>query len=100
MHVSPNNYKLIHFPQSLRYVIQFAQTFTHIFNIIYFKVAGKIVVFNQEWTGYGSTVAYRHGSVQASQYGAIASLTKSVADFSLYTPHTGQTVSVILDIYA
>ena len=59
------------------------------------QVPGKIVVFNQEWKGYGPTVAYRAGCVQASHYGAVASLTKSVADFSLYTPHTGQVVSTI-----
>ena len=61
--------------------------------ICFFQVAGKIVVFNQEWKGYSATVAYRHASVQASKLGAVASLTKSIGDFSLYTLHTGQTVT-------
>lgn len=39
---------------------------------------------------YSSGYIYRNqGASQASQYGAIASLIRSVAPFSLDTPHTG-----------
>ncbi|XP_021955466.1 carboxypeptidase Q [Folsomia candida] len=54
------------------------------------QVPGKIVVFNQAWVDYSSGYIYRNqGASQASQYGAIASLIRSVAPFSLDTPHTG-----------
>jgi len=54
------------------------------------QVKGKIVVYNQEWTGYGPSVAYRvNGASRASKYGAVASLTRSVTPFSIATLHTG-----------
>ncbi len=54
------------------------------------QVAGKIVVFNPPWEGYGRTVAYRwSGADHASKLGAIAVLIRSVTPFSLRTPHTG-----------
>mmetsp|Transcript_10792 Transcript_10792/g.16270 ORF Transcript_10792/g.16270 Transcript_10792/m.16270 type:complete len:501 (-) Transcript_10792:41-1543(-) len=53
-------------------------------------VAGKIVVWNKPFTSYGGTVSYRtNGAARASAKNAIASLTRSITPFSLYTPHTG-----------
>ena len=54
------------------------------------KVAGKIVLFNPEWKGYGQTVQYRtSGASSAAQLGAVAVLVRSMTDHSLQTPHTG-----------
>ncbi len=54
------------------------------------EIAGKIVLFNAEFTTYGQTVAYRvNGASEASKYGAIASLIASVTPYSMQTPHTG-----------
>lgn len=54
------------------------------------EVPGNIVVFNQEFTTYGETVKYRlNGATEASKYGAVAALIRSVTPYSLYTPHTG-----------
>lgn len=55
------------------------------------EVSGKIVVYNVPWQGsYGGTVTYRtRGAIEAARYGAVASLTRSITPFSLYTPHTG-----------
>ncbi|KZC08566.1 Carboxypeptidase Q [Dufourea novaeangliae] len=54
------------------------------------EVPGKIVVYNQKYISYGETVKYRSaGASEASKYGAVAALIKSVTPYSLYTPHTG-----------
>jgi Zn-dependent M28 family amino/carboxypeptidase len=54
------------------------------------KVAGKIVLFNPEWQGYGQTVMYRaSGASEAAQLGAVAVLVRSMTGVSLQTPHTG-----------
>ncbi|XP_012345441.1 carboxypeptidase Q [Apis florea] len=54
------------------------------------EVPGKIVVYNQKFVSYGETVKYRrNGATQASKYGAVAALVRSVTPYSLYTPHTG-----------
>lgn len=54
------------------------------------KVEGKIVLFNVPFTTYSETVVYRvNGAIEASKYGAIASLVRSITPFSLQTPHTG-----------
>jgi Zn-dependent M28 family amino/carboxypeptidase len=54
------------------------------------KVAGKIVLFNPTWEGYGQTVMYRAaGASRAAQLGAAAVLVRSMTGTSLQTPHTG-----------
>lgn len=54
-------------------------------------VRGKIVIFNAEWNqSYSNSVTYRaRGAIEASKYGAVASLIRSVTPRSLYTVHTG-----------
>ncbi len=54
------------------------------------EAVGKIVVFDVPFTNYGQTVQYRSiGAIRAAQAGAVASLVRSVASGSMYTPHTG-----------
>lgn len=54
------------------------------------EARGKIVVYNQPYTNYSDTVKYRtQGAVEAARVGALASLIRSVASFSIYSPHTG-----------
>lgn len=54
------------------------------------EASGKIVVYNQQYISYGETVQYRsRGAVEAALVGAKASLIKSIAPFSINSPHTG-----------
>ncbi|PIV81609.1 carboxypeptidase [bacterium CG17_big_fil_post_rev_8_21_14_2_50_64_8] len=54
------------------------------------EAAGKIVLFNPPWEGYGKTVRYRVGGASAAaRHGAVACLICSVTDRSLGAPHTG-----------
>ncbi len=54
------------------------------------EAEGKIVLWNVPFTTYGETVQYRvRGASIASRAGAVASLLRSVAPFSMQTPHTG-----------
>ena len=54
------------------------------------KVAGKIVLYNQEYRGYGTTVTYRtNGASRAAALGAVAALVRSVTPLAMQTPHTG-----------
>jgi len=54
------------------------------------KVAGKIVLFNVPYEGYGKTVAYRgSGPSRAAKLGAVAMLLRSVGSLAMQTPHTG-----------
>jgi Iap family predicted aminopeptidase len=56
------------------------------------KVAGKLVLYDVPWQGYGRTVEYRRiGPSRAAKLGAVGVLLRSVASSSLYTPHTGLT---------
>lgn len=54
-------------------------------------VPGKIVVFNNAWNqSYGNSVVYRaKGAIEASRYGAIACIIRSITAHSLYSVHTG-----------
>ncbi|KAL4237559.1 hypothetical protein ACF0H5_002273 [Mactra antiquata] len=54
------------------------------------EVPGKIVVYNQDYKGYGISVAYRsQGASRAAKLGAVASLIRSVTPLSVDSPHTG-----------
>ncbi|NXT21326.1 CBPQ Carboxypeptidase, partial [Syrrhaptes paradoxus] len=54
------------------------------------EAKGKIVVYNEPFISYGKTVQYRsQGAVEAAKVGALASLIRSVASFSIHSPHTG-----------
>lgn len=54
------------------------------------EARGKIVLFDAPFTTYGETVRYRtQGAIAAARAGAVASLIRSVASYSMRTPHTG-----------
>ena len=54
------------------------------------KIKGKIVLYNAPFTSYSETVMYRYsGASRAAKYGAVASLVRSIGDWSMDTPHTG-----------
>jgi carboxypeptidase Q len=54
------------------------------------EARGKIVLFDVPFTTYGETVQYRSGgAIAAARAGAVASLIRSVASYSMRTPHTG-----------
>jgi Zn-dependent M28 family amino/carboxypeptidase len=56
------------------------------------RVEGRIVLFNPEWSGYGSVARYRtQGPQAAARLGAVAALVRSATGFSLGTLHTGVT---------
>ncbi|XP_031763396.1 carboxypeptidase Q-like [Galleria mellonella] len=53
-------------------------------------IKGKIVIFDPVYTTYGETSVYRSQSAtRASAKGAVASLVRSIAPFSIDSPHTG-----------
>jgi carboxypeptidase Q len=53
-------------------------------------VRGKVVVYDAPFTTYGETVRYRGtGAVEAARLGAVGVLVRSVASFSMNSPHTG-----------
>jgi carboxypeptidase Q len=54
------------------------------------EARGKIVLWDAPYAGYGPTVRYRTtGANVASKAGAMASLIRSVAAYSIRSPHTG-----------
>lgn len=54
------------------------------------QIKGKIVLYDPLFITYSETVAYRsQGAARAAAKGAIASLVRSIAPFSINTPHTG-----------
>ena len=56
------------------------------------EAKGKIVLFDMPFTNYGETRRYRtDGPSAAARAGAVACLLRSVASFSIRSPHTGRT---------
>src|SRR4051794_10010828 len=54
------------------------------------KARGKIVLFDAPFTSYKETVQYRvQGASAAARAGAVACLVRSIASFSIRSPHTG-----------
>jgi carboxypeptidase Q len=54
------------------------------------EARGKIVLFDVPFTTYRETVRYRvQGASEAARVGAVASLVRSIAPFSIRSPHTG-----------
>lgn len=52
---------------------------------------GRIVLFDAPFTEYGDTRRYRtDGAVAAARAGAVATLIRSIAPFSIRSPHTGR----------
>ena len=57
------------------------------------EARGRIVLFDVPFTNYGETRRYRSdGPSAAARAGAVACLIRSVASFSIQSPHTGRTV--------
>jgi carboxypeptidase Q len=55
-------------------------------------VKGKIVLFDVPFTEYDAVRLYRYrGASAAAKHGAVAMLLRSVASFSINSPHTGST---------
>ena len=55
------------------------------------KIQGKIVVYNEEYRGYGPTRVYRAtGASRAAAYGAVAALVRSATPLAMQIPHTGE----------
>ncbi len=55
------------------------------------EARGRIVLFDAPFTDYGETRRYRtDGAVAAARAGAVASLIRSIAPFSIRSPHTGR----------
>lgn len=54
------------------------------------QVRGKIVVYNFPYKGYGNGVQFRFwGAVRAAEYGAVASLMRSISPIGFGKTHTG-----------
>jgi carboxypeptidase Q len=57
------------------------------------EARGKIVLFDAPFTDYGETRRYRSdGPSAAARAGAVACLIRSVASFSIRSPHTGRLI--------
>ena len=55
------------------------------------EVPGKIVIYNQDYDGYGISAAYRvDGASRAARYKAVATLIRSVTPFSIHRWDTVQ----------
>jgi hypothetical protein len=55
------------------------------------QIQGKIVVYNEEYRGYGPTRVYRAtGASRAAAYGAVAALVRSATPLAMQIPHTGE----------
>lgn len=64
------------------------------------EASGKIVVFAVDWEGYTLTSHYRgRGASIAAKFGAVATLIRSAASFSIGSPHTGSGGYMHLDTH-
>jgi Zn-dependent M28 family amino/carboxypeptidase len=55
------------------------------------KIQGKIVLYNEEYRGYGPTRVYRAtGASRAAAFGAVAALVRSATPLAMQIPHTGE----------
>lgn len=55
------------------------------------KAEGRIVLYNQEYRGYGPSRLYRSsGASRAAALGAVAVLVRSVTPLAMQVPHTGE----------
>jgi len=55
------------------------------------KISGKIVLYNEEYRGYGPTRVYRStGAARAAAFGAVAALIRSATPLAMQIPHTGE----------
>ena len=55
------------------------------------KIQGKIVVYNEEYRGYGPARVYRtSGASRAAEFGAVAALVRSATPLAMQIPHTGE----------
>ncbi len=55
------------------------------------RIQGKIVLYNEDYRGYGSTRVYRAtGAARAAAYGAVAALVRSATPLAMQIPHTGE----------
>ncbi len=55
------------------------------------KIQGKIVVYNEEYRGYGASRVYRSsGPSRAAALGAVAALVRSATPLAMQIPHTGE----------
>ena len=64
--------------------------FTELIQLGRERVQGKIVVYNEPFRGYGTTVIYRtSGASKAAALGAAAVLVRSITPLAMQQPHTG-----------
>jgi hypothetical protein len=55
------------------------------------KIQGRIVLYNEEYRGYGPTRVYRAtGAARAAAFGAVAALVRSATPLAMQIPHTGE----------
>jgi carboxypeptidase Q len=79
-------------PEGITADVLVVRTFAELSNRVS-EAKGKIVLFDAPFTRYGETVRFRvTGASEAAKAGAVASLIRSVGDFSLRTPHTGMMI--------
>src|ERR1017187_7659324 len=55
------------------------------------RIQGKIVLYNEEYRGYGPTRLYRStGAARAAEFGAVAAMVRSATPLAMQIPHTGE----------
>src|ERR1017187_3794687 len=55
------------------------------------SIQGKIVLYNEEYRGYGATRLYRStGAARPAEFGAVAALVRSATPLAMQIPHTGE----------